>query len=311
MKKILGLSTLALAGVLAFTGCSCGKDEGPGALPAARLAEDDKGKACYANSYADTCSGVFIATNLYEYLGRDDTVYIDLRDYSDYTGADGHIEGFEMVQFFADIYGGSEDDAKQLFYGSGDKQYAPRYNYSVEVLETIFPKDKNIFLMCAAGGRVVHMMKILELNGWDMTKVYNVGGFTDIAGVEMKEVKDKYNIVKDAPLSATLKTGVDNDTWSGHPYKTIVNLRTDSDGKITAIYVTGSVYTEGAAEGWNPAAWINEAHAYAQKLVGKTLADINTMLGDEGAEGTDVVTGATLTSNRVLRAAKNALTPAA
>ena len=27
MKKILGLSTLALAGVLAFTGCSCGKDE--------------------------------------------------------------------------------------------------------------------------------------------------------------------------------------------------------------------------------------------------------------------------------------------
>lgn len=28
MKKILGLSTLALAGVLAFTGCSCGKDDG-------------------------------------------------------------------------------------------------------------------------------------------------------------------------------------------------------------------------------------------------------------------------------------------
>ena len=28
MKKILGLSTLALAGVLAFTGCSCGKDGG-------------------------------------------------------------------------------------------------------------------------------------------------------------------------------------------------------------------------------------------------------------------------------------------
>ena len=306
MKKILSLSTLALAGVLAFTGCSCKKDDdGLAALPAARLAEDDKGKACYANSYADTCSGVFIATNLYEYLGREDTVYIDLRDYNDYTGADGYIEGFQMVQFFADIYG----DADQLFYGAADAktQYTPRYKWSKEVLESVFPKDKNIFLMCAAGGRVVHMMKILELNGYDMTKVYNVGGFSDIAGVEMKDVKAKYTIVKTAAESE-MKTGENIDST----YKTYVNLRTDADGKITTIYVTGNPYTEGAAEGWNPDTWISQANAYAQKLVGKTLADINTMLGsDNKAEGADVVTGASLTSNRVLKAAKAALTPAA
>ena len=30
--------------------------------------------------------------------------------------------------------------------------------------------------MCQSGGRVAQMMKILEVKGYDMSKIYNVGG---------------------------------------------------------------------------------------------------------------------------------------
>ena len=43
-------------------------------------------------------------------------------------------------------------------------------------MEVLFPKDKTIFLMCQGGGRVAQAMTLLEALGWDMTKIYNVGG---------------------------------------------------------------------------------------------------------------------------------------
>lgn len=296
MKKILSLSTLALAGVLAFTGCSCKKDDdGLAALPAARV-ED-----CNSNDYDSTCSPI-AEKNLDEYLGREDTAYIDLRSFAEYS--ESHVKGFQNLEFFTYIYG----DDGQLFWKSGDKQYAPRYEGSVAALEAILPKDKNIFFMCLSGGRVKHMMKIMELNGWDMTKVYNVGG---ISAMNTQDWADEYLVtVSKYKTETQLLTGV--DTTDGASYKTIVNLTVDANNKIKTIYVTGTPYTPTGTEAWNPETWIAEANAYAQKLVGKTLADINTMLGsDNKAEGADVVTGASLTSNRVLRAAKAALTPAA
>lgn len=50
MKKILGLSTLALAGVLAFTGCSCGKDEG--------------NAETYTGAYVDTNYGIALSVEV-------------------------------------------------------------------------------------------------------------------------------------------------------------------------------------------------------------------------------------------------------
>lgn len=288
MKKIVGLSTLALAGVLAFTGCSGKEEEKLKDLPAARLSD------CNSNDYDYTCSSI-TTKNLLDYYDRSDVAYIDLRDFKDYQPS--HLKGFSNVQFFANIYG----DTNQLF----KSDYTARYKDSVEILKTLIPQDKTVFLMCQSGARVVHMMNILELNGWDMTKVYNVGGMSQYSN------DDKYAnyTVSHSNAELTYKTGTDKESANGGNYTTTAYVTVDANNKITNVYVTGTKeYTTGKAEGWDQDTWLNAKYDYCQKLVGKTLAEVKALLGTSNkATGSDVVTGASLSSNRVLRAVVNAL----
>lgn len=304
MKKGFKVGAASLAALMVFgvAGCSCNKDDELSKLPAARLAETAKGQACNSNDFKEDCSSIHITTNLYKYLGREDTVYIDLRNYDQVTQK--FIDGFRFVEFFDEIYG----TGTQLFIQSnGADNFMPRYQNSVAILEAMMPKDKNIFLMCAAGSRVVNMMKIMEVHGWDMSRVYNVGGMNDINATDNADVYGKYTLIEKSSAAITFKTGTDTETWQGHTYTTYVNLTVDTNNKITTIYVTGTAYTTSATPEWNPETWIKAANDYAQKLVGKTKAELETMLGQNGASGNDVVAGATLSSNRVLRAAVNAL----
>ena len=308
MKKGLKIGAMSLATLMVFGAATgCGKDNKLAKLPAARLAEDAKGNACNSNSFNEECSSIHITTNLHKYLGREDTVYIDLRDFARDPASGSiskYIDGFTFVEFFDRIYG----TGTQLFIQSnGADNFMPRYQNSVAVLEAMMPKDKNIFLMCAAGSRVVNMMKIMEVHGWDMSKVYNVGGMNDINATDNADVYDKYTIVNTSKANAVFKTGTDEETWAGHTYTTYVNLTVDENNKIKTIYVTGTVYSTGGTAEWNPETWIKAADDYAQKLVGKTKAEVEAMLGQNGASGADVVTGATLSSNRVLRATVKAL----
>lgn len=130
---------------------------------------------CAADSFAAACSGVGVA-NLEKFLNRDDVIYIDLRDYKDY--APKHFKNFEVVPYFAYIFNATantDTTMVQLFGGTPTEPVAV-YNESVAILNALFPKDKTIFLMCQSGGRVVSMMQILAANGYDMSKIYNVGG---------------------------------------------------------------------------------------------------------------------------------------
>lgn len=130
---------------------------------------------CAADSYAAACSGVGVA-NLDKFLNRDDVVYIDLRDYKDYTQK--HFKNFEVIPYFAFVFNATantDTTMVQLFGGTPTEPVAV-YNESVAILNAIFPKDKTIFLMCQSGARVVWMMQILKANGYDMSKIYNVGG---------------------------------------------------------------------------------------------------------------------------------------
>ena len=52
----------------------------------------------------------------------------------------------------------------------------------------MFPKNKTIFLMCQSGGRVGMLMNILKARGWDMSKIYNVGGMAQYSGAEYKDI---------------------------------------------------------------------------------------------------------------------------
>lgn len=158
-------------------------------LPAARdtnktykPSKDAEETACTEDAYAAACSSISV-DNLYSYLNRDDVVYIDLRDYVDYSKK--HLRNFEVVPYFAMIFdaeAGSEGKP-QLYSGSVTEPVAT-YEESDDLLHAMFPQDKTIFLMCQSGGRVANMMKLLAAKGYDMSKIYNVGGMGQFTAAE-------------------------------------------------------------------------------------------------------------------------------
>lgn len=137
-------------------------------------------------------------TTLDKYLGRSDTVYRDMRmlkDPGNYEaiGGDsylsGFVEGFEIVPlpYIVNVDGlpeavGDTYTGKTLFTKAADGEYRANYAESLPILEYLFPKDKNIFLMCGGGGYAGMMKTMLTKLGWDENKIYNVGAYWSYNG---------------------------------------------------------------------------------------------------------------------------------
>ena len=141
-------------------------------------AKDQPETACTKGVYAASCSSVNV-DNLDLYLNLDDVVYIDLRDYKDY--AMKHFRNFESIPFFAYIFNAEANtnpEFVQLYGGTIDAPVSV-YKESDAILEALFPQDKTLFIMCQSGGRVAMLMEILEVKGYDMSKVYNIGGMAN------------------------------------------------------------------------------------------------------------------------------------
>lgn len=142
-----------------------------------------------------------------QYLGRDDSVYRDMRmliDPGNYAaiGGDsylsGFVEGFEAVPFpyIVNVSGlpeevGSTYTGKTLFTQDANGELTANYAESLQILEDLFPKDKNIFLMCGGAGYAGMMKNILIKLGWDANKIYNVGGYWFYEGDHNIAVKNK------------------------------------------------------------------------------------------------------------------------
>lgn len=138
------------------------------------------------------------------YLGRSDVVYRDVRMLEDSAtwenkGGErdltGFVEGFEVIPYaflteFPQEYIDQKKSenvtglykGKTLFRLDKDGKYVANYKESMDILETIFPKDKIIFLMCGAGGYANFTKKMLIALGWDASKIYNVGGYWNYNG---------------------------------------------------------------------------------------------------------------------------------
>ena len=194
MKKLLTV----LVAALLLVGCSAQEcpqcevcEDAPtvAELPAARDTSktyknaDKADVACEANTYAAACSSIN-AENLHEYLNREDVVYIDLRDYADY--AKKHLRNFESIPYFALIFNKTLDENTVQLYTGSESAPVSTYAESDDLLHALFPQDKTIFLMCQSGGRVANFMKILEAKGYDMSKVYNVGGMGQYSSDALK-----------------------------------------------------------------------------------------------------------------------------
>ena len=140
-----------------------------------------------------------------EYLGRSDSVYRDMRmlkDPGNYEaiGGDsylsGFVEGFEVVPlpYLTNVTGLPEEvgetyTGETLFTQDESGNYVANYEESMEILEAIFPKDKNIFLMCGGGGYAGMTKTMLVALGWDENKIYNVGAYWSYNGNNKVEVK--------------------------------------------------------------------------------------------------------------------------
>ena len=127
-----------------------------------------------------------------KYLGRNDSVYYDMRmliDTAHYEniGGDsylsGFIKGFEVLPYpyLAEVIGlpeevGSPYTGKTL-YSIKDGHYVANYKESEDILNYFFPKDKYIFLMCGGGGYAGMTKKMLVSLGWDENKIYDIGGY--------------------------------------------------------------------------------------------------------------------------------------
>lgn len=146
--------------------------------------------------------------NIDSYLNRSDTVYRDMRmlkDPGNYEaiGGDsylsGFIKGFEVVPYpyLVNVTSLPEEVGKtyegKTLFTLKDGKYIANYNESLSILEYLFPKDKNIFLMCGAGGNAGSTKEMLVALGWDENKIYNIGGYWYYNGNNNVEVKRTTN----------------------------------------------------------------------------------------------------------------------
>lgn len=154
-------------------------------------------------------------TTIDNYLNRSDSVYRDMRmlkDPGNYEaiGGDsylsGFIKGFEVVPYpyIVNVTGlprevGKTYEGKTLFTLK-DGKYIANYNESLSILEYLFPKDKNIFLMCGAGGYAGSTKEMLVALGWDENKIYNIGGYWYYEGdnnINVKKINEGNEISYD------------------------------------------------------------------------------------------------------------------
>lgn len=195
MKKLLTV----LAAALLLIGCSaqecpqcevCPDVEPVLELPAPRDTSktyensDKQSVQCTDTTFAAACSSIN-ASNLHEYLGRDDVLYIDLRDYGDY--GKKHLRNFECIPYFALIFSKTADENTVQLYTGTPAAPVSTYAESDDMLHALIPTDKTIFFMCQSGGRVAQMMQLLEAKGYDMSKIYNVGGMGQFTSKELGE----------------------------------------------------------------------------------------------------------------------------
>ena len=152
-------------------------------------------------------------TTIDNYLGRSDTVYrfmLMLEDTATWENKGGtrnitgFIEGFEVVPYpylteFPAAYIAQKESenvhnlyqGKTLFRLGENGEYIANYEESLAILESLFPKDKNIILMCGAGGYANFTKKMLIALGWDESKLYNAGAYWNYEGHRNVEVEYK------------------------------------------------------------------------------------------------------------------------
>lgn len=184
-KKIIlsGISFFLLIGCF-----GCKQTENYSEIP---LKNDPQGVSIEASSVN--------TQNIDNYLFRDDVVYVDLRPYAE-IAKEGHIAGFGFYPFYdfiATMEGSKDTDGSpkdnRLFIMKNERgklgqvgNFEPNYVESVQILNTLFPKDKYIFAITISCNESIYFLNLLIQYGYQPEKLYNIGGFSIGTGLENK-----------------------------------------------------------------------------------------------------------------------------
>lgn len=210
MKNKITLVVIVLVSLLVggAAGASLFNQVNKNELPAPQIASGIRGSTFGIDKNIDE-------TTIDQYLNRSDSIYRDVRmliDDGNYEniGGDsylsGFIKGFEVIPYpflepVSDLppevgagYGGPT-----LFSKDKSGNYQANYEESMFIMESIFPKDKNIFLICGGGGYAGATKQLLVTLGWDENRIYNVGGYwyyqgnNSVVTKQTKNGEDYYN----------------------------------------------------------------------------------------------------------------------
>ena len=192
IASVVALAVGLLAGCLIWN-----SGEHLSALPKPELSEGQRGELGIDKNINES--------NIDKYLGRSDSVYYDMRmleDPAQYENIDGdrflsgYVKGFEVLPYpyIAPVTGlpaevGAGYSGPALFRMEGEN-YIANYREAMQIITDLFPKDKNIFLMCGGGGYAGMMKKMLVKLGWDTNKIYVVGGYWYYEGKNKVEIKE-------------------------------------------------------------------------------------------------------------------------
>ena len=193
IKICIAFFCVAIVVALAIFFCNINKIP---ELPAPELSEGMRGELGIDKNINES--------TIDKYLNRSDSVYRDMRmliDDANYEaiGGDrylsGYVKGFEVVPlpYLVAPEGLPEAVGKsytgETLFKKVNGKYIPNYKESVNILEDLFPKDKNIFLMCGGGGYAGMTKNLLVSLGWDENKIWNVGGFWYYEGENKVDLK--------------------------------------------------------------------------------------------------------------------------
>lgn len=137
------------------------------------------------------------AMNIDDYLFRDDSIYIDTREVNQFM-EEGHIAGFTNIPFYEALVAlkptdnilftmkKTRDENGNVVAELGDVgSFNANYEESLSIIRSLFPRDKNILIISTAGVESHYLINLLLQLGYDGSKLYNVGCFSNNAGQQV------------------------------------------------------------------------------------------------------------------------------
>lgn len=191
MKKLILIIALVL-----FSACSTKKEEvievtpKPTPVPTPEVITSLPEKPIPDSALAS--DSPLTADNIDDYLFLKDVLYIDLRSFEQQL-SEGSIAGFRVIPFY-DVIVWWENKDNVLFtmakpedpefdsYLGDSGSFSPNYVESEDILEALFPRDKQIVFMSTAGVEAAYMINLLKQYDYDASLLYNAGTFTNAIG---------------------------------------------------------------------------------------------------------------------------------